>query len=296
MTLGKVVLARSASSFRIAVCAVQAAFAFCMNVVQHAGLPSPQVGAWLDTKTGRDLGEMELALTKYFGRWVYLTAQTLFLVAILSFATLASEVYLAVIRPRLAPQWVRVTRAATIPVAGLSATVFGLYLLGYVLTYANPEWRAQWSMYERMGYPYERIMHLIHSPLALSPVIAVGLGTDGGLTGNCVPTQIHTVLCVTVYVVWYEIFTAVNFAYTGAYAYPIMFDLDAAGIPHALFYSFLAIPTLALTLICRYLIVSGTMREKIHGIVPKSPLGIQCIRELLPRAHRGNSAPFRAFR
>lgn len=265
MTSQKVLQARISPSFRIAACAVQAALALCMNVVQHAGLPSPQVGAWLDTKTGRDLGETELALTKFFGSWVYLTAQTLLLVAILSLATLASEVYLAVIRPCSAPQWVRAVCTATIPVAGLSATVFVLYILGYVMTYVNPEWRAQWSMYEGMGYPYERIMHLIHLPLALSPAIAVGLGTDGGLTATFAPSQVHTVLCVAIYIVWYEIFTVVNYAYTGAYAYPFMFDLDAAGVPHAFFYGLIAIPTLAITLSCRCLIVNSKTREKRHS-------------------------------
>lgn len=244
-----------AACLRLAGFAANAIFALSMNVVQHYGLPDPPK-SWTD-QNGVDIAASEIALKKFFGNWVYLTAHTLALVGAMAVLSLASEIYTAFKR-KPEPRWVRFSYGATVVWCGLSATVFLLYVTAYVCTLINVEWRAQWTMYEAStGYPYERVMHLLHSPLLISPMIDVALKMDRQVLYAYVPTVAQSTLCVAAYVAWYALLTALNFSYTGTYSYPWMYDLDNAGVPHAIFYVLASCPFLLVVLGARRLLVAS---------------------------------------
>ena len=140
-------------------CALFAVMAYA-NYMQHH-LPQPVPRAWYD-ETGRDMGQHEIELRAYLGVWVYLTAQIL--LVLLVYHTLS---VIAATTGKYETQ----AHAAAPACLGLGLVVYGLFFFFYLLMRCcNPTWRDQWTYHESLGVPYERWMHLMHTPLWLCPL------------------------------------------------------------------------------------------------------------------------------
>lgn len=214
------------------------------NLMQHH-LPAPVPNAWWD-EDGLDMGKHEVQLRQYAGVWVYLTAQIL---CILFYYHVLSAV---------ATTWGWPERAAygSSPVClGLAVVVYSLYMFFWVLmTFFAPRWRDQWTYYERLGYPYEKMMHVMHNPIWLCPAIDAFYVKDRRKFALHVPGAAATAACVASYIAFYASFTTWNFWHTACYVYAWMYEIDRSGygaLGHVAYYATLSVPIVPFVLVVR---------------------------------------------
>ena len=214
------------------------------NYMQHH-LPQPVPRAWYD-ETGRDMGQHEIELRAYLGVWVYLTAQIL--LVLLVYHTLS---VIAATTGKYEAQ----AHAAAPACLGLGLVVYGLFFFFYLLMRCcNPTWRDQWTYHESLGVPYERWMHLMHTPLWLCPLLDVLFVKKRDVLVRHVPSPGPVLATAGIYTGFYGALTSLNFAWTSAYVYPWLYDIDALGygaFGHVAYYAALSCPVGAVFMACR---------------------------------------------
>ncbi len=224
-------------------CALFAVMAYA-NYMQHY-LPQPVPRAWYD-ETGRDMGQHEIELRAYLGVWVYLTAQIL--LVLLVYHTLS---VVAATTGKYEAQ----AHAAAPACLGLGLVVYGLFFFFYLLMRCcNPTWRDQWTYHESLGVPYERWMHLMHTPLWLCPLLDVLFVKKRDVLVRHVPSPGPVLATAGIYTGFYGALTSLNFAWTSAYVYPWLYDIDALGygaFGHVAYYAALWVPVGGVLLACR---------------------------------------------
>ena len=229
-------------------CALFAVMAYANWTQNH--LPRPVPGAWYDEQ-GRDMGQHEIELRAHLGVWVYLTAQIL--LVLLAYHTLS---VIAATTGKFEAQ----AHAAASACLGLGIVVYCLFFFFYLLMRCcNPTWRDQWTYHESLGHPYERWMHLMHTPLWLCPLMDVlGVKKFDGLIEHA-PSPGAILAAAGLYTCFYGACTSVNFAWTARYVYPWLYDIDALGfgaLGHVAYYAALMPAVGAVLLACRTWIVS----------------------------------------
>ena len=224
-------------------CALFAVMAYA-NYMQHH-LPQPVPRAWYD-ETGRDMGQHEIELRAYLGVWVYLTAQILLVLLVyhtLSVIAATTGAYEAQ------------AHAAAPACLGLGLVVYGLFFFFYLLMRCcNPTWRDQWTYHESLGVPYERWMHLMHTPLWLCPLLDVLFVKKRDVLVKHVPSPGPVLATAGIYTGFYGALTSLNFSWTNAYVYPWLYDIDALGygaFGHLAYYAALWVPVGGVLLACR---------------------------------------------
>ena len=214
------------------------------NYMQHH-LPQPVPRAWYD-ETGRDMGQHEIELRAYLGVWVYLTAQIL--LVLLVYHTLS---VIAATTGKYEAQ----AHAAAPACLGLGLVVYGLFFFFYLLMRCcNPTWRDQWTYHESLGVPYERWMHLMHTPLWLCPLLDVLGVKQREVLVRHVPSPGAILGTAGIYTGFYGALTSLNFSWTEAYVYPWLYDIDSLGygaFGHVAYYAALCGPVGAVLLACR---------------------------------------------
>ena len=193
----------------------------CEDAIREAGGAWDPTAPFVFSETWSP--EHELRVQWKVGKWAYLTSQVLALQAIYHVASLACELRG---RPR-GEALTRVVYGGAAVIGGFGALVFVLYAFFWVLQHSHPEWRAQWNFFEDRGYArFEPMMHAMHTPAILCPMIDILLVKDARLLREhtwstralCAAT-----LCVTAY---YNLFSALNArANGGAFAYPWYMEL-----------------------------------------------------------------------
>ena len=214
------------------------------NYMQHH-LPQPVPKAWYD-ETGRDMGQHEIELRAHLGVWVYLTAQIL--LVLLVYHTLS-------VVAATTGSYEAQAHAAAPACLGLGIVVYGLFFFFYLLMRCcNPTWRDQWTYHESLGVPYERWMHLMHTPLWLCPLLDVFFVKKREVLVKHVPSPGPVLATAGIYTGFYGVLTSLNFAWTSAYVYPWLYDIDALGygaFGHIAYYAALWVPVGGVLLACR---------------------------------------------
>ena len=138
------------------------------------------------------------------------------------------------------------------------ALFFFFYLL---MVFMNPSWRNQWTYYETLGFPYERVMHLMHLPLLVCPLLDVLVVKDPVVAAGRAMRPRAVMVATWLYIAFYAGVSSLNFRWTQCYVYPWMYDIDAMGLVvevgsidvalgHIVYYSTLAVPVCVVTLGC----------------------------------------------
>ena len=78
----------------------------------------------------------------------------------------------------------------------------------------NPHWRAQWDHYESQGFPFEKMMHVIHNPPWIIPIIDAVTKNTTSLT-QYQPSIIQLTVMSFAFVIWYALWSAFNFVKNG---------------------------------------------------------------------------------
>ena len=218
------------------------------NVFQHSRwLPGPEDFSQQEVSSSAVLAN-EQCLTRDLGRFCFLSAQTLALLLVYHLCTAIAETMKLRSSSKEGRWGQRVDAMAPVAV-GIGSVVFALYVASVGLMRIDPTSRDQWTFYEAHGYPYGVVMHLLHAPLLLCPLVDVAFRHPL----KSIPLSMEATLgCVLGYISFYGTLTTVNSHHSGCFVYPFLADLGSNVTNHILFYALVSIPVSATVLAVRH--------------------------------------------
>ena len=160
----------------------------------------------------------EARLQDFSGKFVYLTACTIWLQATYQGMSLLAEL----LGPSAAPRLHNVVYSSAAFVNAFGVLVCCMFLFFWSMQVAvMPQWRAQWNFFESAGYPhYMPLMVLVHLPSLVCGFVDVA-SKDAALLRSRCPSRLTLVKATTLYHAMFEAWLFTNFYMCGsAIPYP----------------------------------------------------------------------------